>query len=93
MKQHLSLSVILGYLVTVSAFLIGFSSRSLQRVGDMPLAPGYWIPEAYWGGVHDPLQVCFGSVTEYHRVCNWRVRSSEPARGKEPLTTRRLSGS
>lgn len=57
MKQRLSLSVILGFLVTVSAFLIGFSSRSLQRVGDMLLAPGYWIPEAYWGGAHDPLQL------------------------------------
>lgn len=62
MKQRLSLAIISGLLVTVAAFLIGFSSRSLQRVSDVLLAPGCWIPEAYWGGVHDPLQLALAFV-------------------------------
>jgi hypothetical protein len=34
----------------------------LGPVGESALAPGYWIPTAYWGGVHDPLQFLIANL-------------------------------
>jgi len=50
-------SVAFGVGVTVLALIIGSASRGLRPLGDLMLAPGYWLPEAYWGGVHDPMQI------------------------------------
>jgi hypothetical protein len=29
----------------------------IGRIGELLLGPGYTLPEAYWGAVHDPLQL------------------------------------
>jgi hypothetical protein len=29
----------------------------IGRLGELLLGPGYALPEAYWGAVHDPLQL------------------------------------
>lgn len=46
---------IIGMLVVIAAFIMLFVPR-LGRVGEILLEPGYALPQAYWGGVHDPLQ-------------------------------------
>lgn len=29
---------------------------------EVALTPGFWLPEAYWGAVHDPLQFLIAGV-------------------------------
>lgn len=34
----------------------------IGRLGELLLGPGYALPEAYWGAVHDPLQLLVALV-------------------------------
>lgn len=45
-----------GLGVTVLAFAIGVPHRT-RPFGEALLTPGFWLPKAYWGGVHDPVQI------------------------------------
>lgn len=45
---------IVGMLVVIAAFMLFIPG--LGRVGEIVLEPGYALSQAYWGGVHDPLQ-------------------------------------
>ena len=46
----------IGVLFVIVAFFMLFMP-GLGRVAEVLLEPGYALPEAYWGGVHDPLQL------------------------------------
>lgn len=46
---------IIGVLVVIVAFIMLFVP-GLGRVGEILLEPGYALPRAYWGAVHDALQ-------------------------------------
>ena len=69
-------SLLFGVVVTVMAFPVYLV---FSRVADAMLNPGYYFPESYWGGVHDPLQlllalflnVCFFAFWGYLAVLVW----------------------
>jgi hypothetical protein len=46
-----------GLSITVVAIIVGFVIPASGPLVDGILAPGYFLPVAYWGGVHDPLQL------------------------------------
>jgi hypothetical protein len=47
----------IGAGVTAAALTLGFLVPPLRGVADMLLEPGAFLPEWYWGGLHDPLQI------------------------------------
>jgi hypothetical protein len=46
-----------GSLIVLALGVLGMMSSTLRPATEVALQPGYWWPEHYWGGVHDPLQV------------------------------------
>jgi hypothetical protein len=70
-QRKLLLALLFGLGVTAIAFVVGFMFQSLRPISDAVLAPGYALPEAYWGGVHDPLQILLAvtlNITAYGAV-------------------------
>jgi hypothetical protein len=57
MTTTLLRSVTLSVLTITALFVLGALFPTLIPVIDIFLLPGYFIPEAYWGGVHDPVQI------------------------------------
>ena len=49
----------LGFVLLLFAFML---VPSVGRLGELLLGPGYAWPEAYWGAVHDPLQLLLAFV-------------------------------
>ncbi|MBI3941320.1 MAG: hypothetical protein HY315_10850 [Acidobacteria bacterium] len=42
--------------LVIVAFVLMFVPVA-GRIGEIALEPGYYLPEAYWDGIHDPLQL------------------------------------
>jgi len=70
--------------ITVIAFIIGLASRALEPFGDALLAPGYVLPEWYWGAVHDPLQLLlavslnvafYAAIAQLAAIENYSIRT------------------
>ena len=66
-KRKLMTSVLFGIGVTFFGFplAIGF-----PRLANVLLEPGYYLPNSYWGAVHDPLQLLSALVLN---VVFWSV--------------------
>lgn len=41
---------------------LGMVFEDLRPAVDFALSPGYVIPEAYWGGIHDPMQILAANI-------------------------------
>jgi len=53
----------LGLSLAFVVFLfMGMFAPRVGRVAESLLTPGYAIPEAYWGGVHDVIQLGFAFI-------------------------------
>jgi hypothetical protein len=61
LKFVITASLIFGTLVTVLAFPLALV---FPRFADVILEPGYYLPNAYWGAVHDPLQLLLALVLD-----------------------------
>lgn len=46
----------LGFTLVVFLF-IAMAVPEIRGVSEALLTPGYYLPVAYWGAVHDPLQL------------------------------------
>ncbi len=58
-------SVLVAFGCGVGSVLLLFAVMlvpSIGRLGELLLGPGYAWPEAYWGAVHDPLQLLLAFV-------------------------------
>lgn len=48
--------ILLAVASIILLFSVSIASPPFAPLADGALTPGYLLPEAYWGGVHDPLQ-------------------------------------
>src|SRR5215467_14263615 len=55
--RQLRVAAAWGLGITVVVVIVGLVVPASAPIADAVLAPGYHFPEAYWGGVHDPLQL------------------------------------
>ena len=48
---------------------------SIGRIGEVLLEPGYWLPETYWGGIHDPIQLLLVAVLNlcFYTLLFWAI--------------------
>lgn len=53
-KAFAALGFGLGFVVFLFALMV---VPKIGGISEALLTPGYSLPEAYWGGVHDPLQL------------------------------------
>jgi hypothetical protein len=51
---------LLSVAVNFAGLALVFMPSPLSHVGELILQPGEAIPLAYWGGLHDPLQILAG---------------------------------
>ena len=49
--------MVFGVVVTAAALTLGLLVPPSQAIADVLLEPGAFLPERYWGGLHDPLQI------------------------------------
>jgi len=56
--KHISLAVFSIF----GLFVIGIAVPFAGPIVEMALAPGYILPEAYWGAAHDPLQLLVANL-------------------------------
>ncbi len=69
---------VLALIFVVFCFALMFIP-SIGRIGEVLLEPGYWLPEAYWGGIHDPIQLllvvmlnlCFYTLLFWASLASW----------------------
>ncbi len=50
-------ALFLGLGWTVFVLFAGLPCPPLTSIAEAMLAPGFWLPNWYWGGVGDPLQL------------------------------------
>ncbi len=48
--------IVIGFVVVLALF-VGMTVPLVGRIAEWLLAPGYALPEAYWGAAHDPIQI------------------------------------
>lgn len=63
-----------GFGFVVLLFIV-MTVPGIGHLGELLLAPGYALPEVYWGAVHDPLQLMLAFLLNvlFYAAVFWAV--------------------